>query len=255
MRHRVVEQRAPRAHVAGVDVRLRGAAGPHLLADVERAHPLAHQPRHVLGGQAAAGHQLGGDRRVGLGGGEQVVVADRHAARRPGRPHVHQPRQGEQPAPGAARVEAGVDGSGERPRHLGQAVGQGRARLDVDLEVGVEEPERHALRAAREVVLGQADQPFELAAGRRPGVVEPQQHEHRDVGLAAHRRDQAGLRRERAGRARRRDVEPVGPALGGAGYVARMGHDHLEQRRAPNHVLTVGARGWGRRGRSWQRRR
>ena len=129
----------------GVDAVVAKAVGDPVVTAFRQPAPPAKAVLDQLVGirrQAAAGHQLGGDRRVGLGRGEELVVAHLHAARRPRRPHVHQPRQGEQAPPRTAGVEAGVDGSGERPRHLGQPVGQGGARLDVDLEVGIEEYDR-----------------------------------------------------------------------------------------------------------------
>ena len=96
------------------------------------------------------------------------------------------------------------------------------AHLGVDLEVGVEEAEGHPGRAAAQVVLGQADQADQLAAGGRPGVVEPQQHED-GTSVSRHTADTVpGLGRERprarfAGPVGRDQVQPVGAALVGAG--------------------------------------
>ena len=114
-------------------------------------------------------------------------------------------------APGAVGLQRGVDRAVERPRHAGQPVGEVAAHLDVDLEVGVEEAERHALRADGEVVLGEPDQPGQLAAGGGQAVVEPEHHPHRELGLAADARHQRRApatarrpRRRRPGRAGRR---------------------------------------------------
>src|SRR6478735_11726175 len=55
--HRVVDEQPPGADVGGVDVRIEGAAGADLPTEVELADVGAHEPRHLLGQQAAAGHQ------------------------------------------------------------------------------------------------------------------------------------------------------------------------------------------------------
>ena len=80
--------------------------------------------------------------------------------------------------------------------HVRERRGQVGADLGVDLEVGVEEPEGHARPRRREVVLGEPDQPGQLATGGGPGVVEPEQHEDRQVGVAADRRDRGDLGRQ-----------------------------------------------------------
>jgi hypothetical protein len=104
------------------------------------------------------------------------------------------------------------------------------ADLGVDLQVRVEEPERHPLRAHREVVLGQPHQPGQLATRGGPGVVEPEQHVRRHAGLPAHRRHRCDLGRE-VGTVRGRPdhVQPVGAALQRAGHVALVRDRHLQQ--------------------------
>ena len=72
-------------------------------------------------------------------------------------------------APGAVRVERGVEGLVERPGHAGQPVGEVAAQLDVDLVVGVDEAEGDPFRADGEILLAQAGQPGHLPAGGAAG--------------------------------------------------------------------------------------
>ncbi len=81
-----------------------------------------------------------------------------------------------------------------------------------------------------QVVLGQPDQPGQLATGGGPGVVEPEQHEDRHVGVAADRRDRGDLGRQAppvTGRAD--DVQPVRAALDRARHVALVRDRDLQQ--------------------------
>ena len=119
-------------------------------ADLELAHAGAHQPRHVLAAQAAAGHQQPGDTGVGRGPVGELLVPGAHA-RATSRPRA--PRRARAARAAGARPASvssdGVDRPVERPRHPVERVGEVRADLDVDGQVGVEEAERDALGARR----------------------------------------------------------------------------------------------------------
>ncbi len=124
-----------------------------------------------------------------------LVVTDVEAAGGAGRQHRVEPGKVAPLPPRAVGLQRGVDGAVEGPGNPGQGGGQVRARVDVDLEVGVEEAERDAGRTAAQEVLRQAGQPGELTTGRRPGVGEPELHEDGQLGLAAHGGDDRGLGR------------------------------------------------------------
>ena len=97
-------------------------------------------------------------------------------------------------------------------------------------------------RAAAEVVLGQPDQPGQLTARGGPGVVEPEQHEDRQVGSRGTPRETSAGSGESAGsapghaRAAGRRRPRCAP-----GHVARVRDRHLEQRLPHAPDLGAGA--------------
>jgi len=138
---------------------------------------------------------------------------------------VRQPGDG---TPGVVGAQGRVEAAVEAPRHLGQRPDQLGGRGLVDLEVVIEEAEGKAARAEQEVLLRQPDQPRELAACGGQPVVEPQQHPHRQVGLAADRGHRGGLRRAAAVLRVGHHQDPVCTPVGGTGHVADVEADDLE---------------------------
>ena len=160
----------PGADVAGVDVGLRGSAGPHLRADVERRAPAcAHQPRHVLGGQPAAGHQPGRRSpgrtrrwRAGRRSPPPCRAATRPTARAPDAAGLSSRRQERRGS------SAGVDGAGEGPRHARAAGRPAAVQVSTSISRSASRnPNDDALRAAARG----SPRPARRAASSSPPVV------------------------------------------------------------------------------------
>ena len=163
--------------------------GPHLRAEVELARrrpgPATARARPAARRRASAARAIAGsDSAVASRSSYPTAMPRGDPAERT----ATSPGSAEQPAPGAARVEGGVDGAVEGPRARRAAGRRGGCRPRCRPR-GRRRGSRTTTPggAAAEVVLGEPDQPGQLAAGGGPGVVEPQQHEDRQVGLAAHR--------------------------------------------------------------------
>ena len=151
--------------------------------------PGTHQPGHVLAAQAAAGHQQAGHGGVRGGPVGQLVVAGRQPARR-ARPRA--PRRAR-----AARARCRQARSVSREASMARWKVQGTpgsasarcAQTSTSTCRSVSrKPKTTPFGADGEVVLAEPDQAGQLAAGGGVGVVEPQQHPHRQVGLLADRR-------------------------------------------------------------------
>ena len=210
------------------------------------ATPGPHQPRHVLG--RAARRRASAARRSA---GSDSAVASRSSyptampARRPGGPDVRPARAGR-----AAGARTGA-GRGWRRRPGGRSTARRAARSARCVQISTStsrsasrKPKATPVAPQREVVLGQPDQPGQLAAGRGPGVVEPQQHEHRQRrsrGRPPRRRVGSGDRAPALGRRRPRAAGRRRPRAA-PGTSRGSATTHLEQRpRHATHGLTVGA--------------
>ena len=135
--------------MAGVDVRLVGAARAHLRPEVEGADADPDEPRHVLAEQPAARDQQPATRGAPGGEGEQVVVADVEPVRRAGGVDRRPARGGRRRGPRTRSASSAssnarwkVHGTpGQRPARWAQTSAS-------TSQVGVEEAEGHPGRPA-----------------------------------------------------------------------------------------------------------